>query len=145
MNDAMKARAPWHLWAVGVAGLLWNSFGCYDYAMTNLRNPAYLAQLPPEMIAYLDALPAWLTGFWALGVWGSLAGSILLLARSRYAVAAFALSLLGLAITQGYQMTVAMPGFARSDAMIAMQVVIAVVLVLQLWYAVRLRGAGVLR
>ena len=35
MQQAVSARAPAHLWIVGILSLLWNAFGCYDYLMTN--------------------------------------------------------------------------------------------------------------
>lgn len=40
----------------------------------------------------------WMETAWAIGVWGAFLGALLLLARSRHAAAAFALSLLGLAM-----------------------------------------------
>ncbi|MEA3079448.1 MAG: hypothetical protein QOF05_856, partial [Sphingomonadales bacterium] len=95
MATTAQARTPVHLWIVGVLSLLWNCFGCYDYLMTNLKNQAYLAQFTADQLAYFDSLPAWLTAFWALGVWVGLAGSILLLIRHRYAVWLFALSVIG--------------------------------------------------
>ena len=143
-NDNRSA-APWHLWAIGVVSLLWNSFGCYDYVMTNLRDAKYLAQFPPEVIAYLDTMPRWLTGFWALGVWGSIAGSVLLLLRSRHGVTAFAVSLLGLAVSQIYQWLDHRPDAMKGSGMVMMTVVIWGALIFFLWYSARLRRLGVLR
>ena len=45
----------------------------------------------------------WANIGWALGVWGSVLGSLLLLVRSRHAVTAFIVSILGLAISCIYQ------------------------------------------
>jgi hypothetical protein len=100
-----KPRTPAHLWAVGGISLLWNMFGCYDYLMSKIAPETYFASmgLSAASAAFMTALPAWLTAFWALGVWGSLAGSLLLLVSSRHAATAFALSLLGLAVSQLYQ------------------------------------------
>ncbi|MEI6642410.1 MAG: hypothetical protein WCL10_10260 [Novosphingobium sp.] len=97
-----RPATPTHLWIVGVLSLLWNLFGCYDYLMSQLSPASYFASMgmSAESSAFMATLPAWLVAFWALGVWGSLVGSLLLLARSRHAVAAFALSLLGLAVSQ---------------------------------------------
>jgi hypothetical protein len=94
--------APRSFWIVAVLSLLWNLFGCYDYLMSKLSPASYFAAngMNAESAAYMASLPAWLTAFWALGVWGSLAGSLLLLVRSRHAAPAFALSLLGLAVSQ---------------------------------------------
>lgn len=97
-----KPKTPTSFWIVAVLSLLWNLFGCYDYLMSKLSPESYFAAngMNAESAAYMASLPAWLTAFWALGVWGSLAGSLLLLARSRLAVPAFALSLAGLAVSQ---------------------------------------------
>lgn len=141
-------RPPAHLWAVGVIGLLWNSFGCIDYTMSKLDPAGYLASvgMDAEAQAYMQAFPAWQTVFWALGVWGSLAGSILLLLRSRHAVAAFAVSLAGLLVSQGYEYTLAAaPASMHTPAVLGMSLVILCALIFQLWYANRLKSAGVLR
>lgn len=96
--------APWHLWLVGVLGTLWNGFGCYIYTMAMTRDPETMASAPPEMVAAFEEAPAWSNGAWALGVWGGLAGSLLLLARSRFALHSFAISLLGPIGTTTYEM-----------------------------------------
>ena len=101
MTEAVKT--PWHLWAAGILSLLWNAFGAFDYVMTKLRNPEYMAAFTPEQQAYFYSFPLWANVGWALGVWGSVLGSLLLLVRSRHAVTAFLLSLVGLAISSVYQ------------------------------------------
>ncbi|SNS79675.1 hypothetical protein [Sphingopyxis indica] len=101
MNTTVKT--PWHLWVVGGLSLLWNAIGAFDYTMTKMDNAAYLAGFTPEQIAYFQSFPLWANTGWALGVWGAVLGSLLLLARSRHAVTAFAVSLLGLAISSVYQ------------------------------------------
>jgi len=147
MATVASERTPGHLWAVGLVSLLWNAFGCIDYTMTKLDPAGYMksAGMGGEAIAYMQALPAWLTIFWALGVWGSLAGSILLLVRSRHAVTAFAVSLLGLAVSQIYQFTLAMPAEMRTPGMWLMTGLIWAALLFFLWYARAMRAAGVLR
>jgi hypothetical protein len=139
------ARTPVHLWIVGVLSLLWNAFGCFDYVMTNIRDRGYLAQFPPEMIQMLDEFPVWVMAAWACGVWGALAGSLLLLLRSRFAVHAFALSLAGLAVSTAYQATLDMPPELKTTGMMVMNLVIWAGAILFLVYAIRMRKAGVLR
>lgn len=141
-------RAPGHLWAVGVISLLWNSFGCVDYTMSKLDPSGYMKSvgMGEAEIAYTQAMPAWLSAFWALGVWGSLLGSVLLLLRSRHAVTAFAGSLLGLAVSQIYQFTdSAMPESMKSPGMMGMTALIWISLLFFLWYSNRMKAAGVLR
>src|SRR5205085_4851208 len=102
MQQTASARAPAHLWIVGILTLLWNGFGCFDYFMTKTNNQGYLSQMPADAVAYANSLPGFATFFWAIGVWGGLAGAILLLMRSRHAVLAFAVSLVGAVVGLGY-------------------------------------------
>ncbi|CAH0496229.1 hypothetical protein [Novosphingobium sp. CECT 9465] len=142
------AKTPAHLWAVGVISLLWNSFGCIDYTMSKLDPVGYMQSvgMGEAEIAYMGTLPAWLSVFWAIGVWGSLLGSILLLMRSEWAVTAFGVSLIGLAVSQVYQFTdSSMPASMHSGAMLGMTAVIWASLLFFLWYASRMKAAGVLR
>jgi hypothetical protein len=146
MATTAQARTPVHLWIFGVLSLLWNCFGCYDYLMTNLKNQAYLAQFTADQLAYFDSLPAWLTAFWALGVWGGLAGSILLLIRSRYAVWLFALSVIGAVVGLGYQMFMTqMPASLKEGFMGYMPWVIILIAIALFLYARAMEKKGVLR
>ncbi|PZT88945.1 MAG: hypothetical protein DI637_06955 [Citromicrobium sp.] len=92
-------NTPVHVWIVGGLSLLWNAFGCYIYSMTMMRDPALMAQSPPEVRDAILAAPAWANGAWALGVWAALLGSILILLRRGAAFYAFVASLIGLAGT----------------------------------------------
>lgn len=146
-------QTPWHLWVVGFVSLLWNAFGGYDYTMSQLRDPAYLEATMGQMgmsveqsIAFLDSFPAWADALWALGVWGSVAGSVLLLLRSRFAVIAFLASLVGAVLSFGYQYTIDLPPQMADTAMTkVMPLVIILAVVLQWWYARSQQAAGVLR
>jgi len=95
-------QAPLHLWIVGILSLLWNAMGCFDYLATKLRLDFYMSQFTEAQLEYFYSFPAWLSIFWALGVWGSLLGSLALLLRSRWAVALFAVSLLGMIVSTAY-------------------------------------------
>ena len=148
MNETMSqpaAQASWHFWVIAIASLVWNAFGAFDYVMTNTRNAEYLARFPPEMMQMIDEFPVWVTAAWACGVWGAVAGSLLLLLRSRYAVHAFILSLAGLAASTAYQMTLDMPESMKTLGMSAMNLIIWIAAILFLLYAIRMRRSGVLR
>ena len=128
MATTAQARTPTHLWVVGILSLLWSCFGCLDYTMTNLKNAAWMAQMSADQTAFMNSLPSWLTAFWAFGVWGALAGSVLLLMRNRYAVWAYGLSLVGAVIGLGYQVTIAdMPASMKAGMMGMMPYVIILV------------------
>lgn len=145
-----SAKAPLHLWIVGVVSALWNAFGATDYVMTRTRGAAWIDQMMPgtdsaKFMAYIDAFPIWASIGWGLGVWSALAGSLLLLARSRHAVTAFALSLVGAILGIGYQLAnpVDIPEMTEGANGVMPYVIIAVAALL-LWYAIRQKAAGVL-
>ena len=139
-------RTPWHLWVVGGVSLLWNAFGAFDYVMTKLKNPDYMAAFTPEQQAYFYSFPLWANIGWALGVWGSVLGSALLLARSRHAVTVFGLSLVGLAISSIYQFGLHYGDLQRMFGTFPMifTAVIWVIVIALFVYARRQAAAGVL-
>jgi hypothetical protein len=99
VNQIQAGKAPIHLWVVGLLSLLWNGMGCTDYLMIRLRNMEWISQTPEvdpiAMLTWVDSFPIWAQLGWGLAVWTGLGGSVLLLMRRRWAVPAFALSLVG--------------------------------------------------
>jgi hypothetical protein len=142
--NASNAGRPVHLWVVGVLSLLWNAMGCFDYVATKLRIESYVAQLSDAQLAYLQDLPAWFTVFWALGVWGALAGSVALLLASRWAVGAFAVSLAGLIVTTAYTVLFTDGLEAMGAGGTAFSALVFAVAVALLVYARRQAARGVL-
>lgn len=148
----LAKKTPWHLWVVGLVSLLWNSFGANDYTQSQLRNREYLGSMSEsmgvtadQMVEYIDSFPLFMDVFWALGVWGALLGSVLLLLRSRFAVWAFAISLAGLAASTIYQFATPQPEWASSTAGLVMNLVIWAIAIALLVYSVRMKSNGVLR
>jgi hypothetical protein len=151
MQESVAARTPAHLWIVGILATLWNGVGAYDYVMTRMRDTEYLASMMPDvdpqaMLAWVDAFPIYAQIGWALGVWGGLAGALLLLIRSRFAVHAFILSLLGAVLGLGYQILGAPPLEGAEGMMFElMPYVIILIAALLLYYAWSMEKKGVLR
>ena len=103
MNDTTlgAANVPWHLWLIGGLSLLFNAMGVISYTMTKFDMLAE-AGMTADQIAFMNAYPVWASAFWALGVWGAFAGSVLLLLRSRFAVPAMVVATIGLVGTTVY-------------------------------------------
>ena len=139
-------RAPFHLWIVGLLSLLWNAGGAYDYLMTQLGNAEYLAMLTEPQRALMDGRPMWFDAAWALGVWGSIVGSLLLLLRSRLATTAFGISILGLAASAVWSFGIAEPSSLEVMGSFAaiFSLAIAVILFALFVYARRMQVRGVL-
>lgn len=137
-----SAKAPWHLWAVGGITLLWNAIGIFSYMMTRLGKLESLG-MTAEDIVFFESFPAWANALWALGVWGAFAGSVLLLLRSRWAVPSLVISIIGMVGTTYFQRV--MIEIPEKHDSIALSVMIWVITLFMLWYAVKMKNAGVLR
>ena len=143
-SDAV-ARAPRHLWVVGILSLLWNAMGAFDYLMTQTRNEKYMSSFTPEQLEYFYGFPAWVVAAWAIAVWGAVVGSVLLLARKRLAAPVFLVSFLAMLVTtiHNFVLTDGMVKMGGGGAVAFSAVIFAVALGLVL-YSRAMRRRGVL-
>lgn len=131
----MSSRTPVHLWIVGILALLWSLGGVFDYLGTQLEYEPYMNQLTPEQLAYFYGFPAWVVAAWAFGVWGTFAGAVGLLLRKRWAVWAFGISLLGLAVTTVYNFGLSNGAEIMGAFGVYFTVAIWIVTILLFWYS----------
>ena len=140
MNASTKA--PWHLWVVGILTLLFNAMGVMSYMMTELGKLEDLG-MTADQIAFMESYPTVAIAFWALGVWGAFAGSLLLLLRSKWAFAAMVVAMIGLVGTTVFNyMILDVPASMQAPAL---DVAIWVVTTFLLIYTSRMKRAAVLR
>ena len=141
-----SSKGPMQFWIVSIGSLLWNSMGGLDYVMTKTHNAAWLKDFTPEQIAWLDSFPFWANLSWALGVWGAIVGSILLLLRKGWAYHVFAISLAGLAVSTVHQFVLAgVPEGLDTAGGRAFNAVLWAAAIGLVIYARRMRNKGVLR
>ena len=149
--ETQTTKTPIHLWIVGGLATLWNAFGCFNYFMTRTKGAAYIDSMMhtnegDAVMAYINAFPIWASIGWGLGVWGGIAGSILLLLRHRWAVPTLLVSFVGAVLGLGYQ--IANPsGIAELSEGVnrSMPYVIIAVAIGLFIYARAMRTRGVLR
>ena len=98
-NLSSAIKAPWHFWVVGIVGLLWNAMGAFDYVMTKTRNEEYMSAFTADQLEFFYGLPVWVVIAWAIAVWCSVLGSILLLMKKGLAVQVFLASFLAMVVT----------------------------------------------
>ncbi len=145
-TTASAGKVPWHLWLVGVVAVLWNGFGAYDYLMTHLQGDAYLSTMMTEaQIASFHAMPAWMTGVWAIGVWGGLLGAVLLLLRRRLAFPVFVVSLAAFVLSLVYHYGMSDAGALMGPNGTIMNAVILAGCLFFVWYSRRVAQQGLLR
>ena len=76
---------PWHLWLIGIVGVLWSLMGVLSFMLTQMHVEAVMSRFPPQQRAYFESFPWWAVAFWAIGVFGGVAGCLLLLLKNRLA------------------------------------------------------------
>ena len=146
MADA-TAKAPWHLWLIGVIAVLFNAIGVFDFMMSMARGAEYMASagMTPDQIAQYRDMPIWMTAAWAIGVSAAFGASILLLLRRRAAFTGFVLSLAAFLVTLFYTYVLTDGGAVIGQQMAITNAVIAGQLLLLGWYARAMTARHVLR
>lgn len=97
----MAQRPRWFV-AAAVILLLWAIAGVASFAAHVFVGEEMAAQQGPWDLAYYRALPAWFAWDYAIATLASLAGAVALWLHSRWAVALYVVSLVGVAIQFGY-------------------------------------------
>jgi hypothetical protein len=78
-----STRAPIWLTTAALGGVAWNIFGIVQFAGSIMATESSLiaSGLTPEQAVVMTGHPAWMTLAFAVGVFGGLGGSVLLLLR----------------------------------------------------------------
>ena len=139
-----RAKAPVHLWIIGVIALLWNAMGAFDYLATKLQLEFYMGQFTEDQLAYFYGFPAWVTAFWAIAVWGALAASIGLLMRKKWSVWAFAVSTAAMFMTSIYSFGMSNGAEIIGSGAVVFSAIIWAIALFLLWYSWWLSKKGVL-
>jgi hypothetical protein len=128
MNGTIGAPAPAWLRIVAALGLVWNLFGIYNYLMT-------VGMVEGMDAAAADSMPAWVTGAFAIAVFGGALGCVGLLMLKRWSKLLLLLSLLGVIAMDVWMF--ALSGLSSTMAGPEMGVTIAVLMiaVLLAWLA----------
>jgi hypothetical protein len=146
-TQAKVSGTPWHLWVVGIIAVLWNGYGAYDYVMTNTGGEEYLRSLGmgDDVIAYMNAMPAWMTAVWAIGVWGGVLGSVLLLLRMKWALHVFVASLAAFVLSLIYTYALSNGAEVMPPEAPIMNAVVLIGCLFFVWYAWFAAKRGILK
>jgi hypothetical protein len=140
-------KSPWHVWLVGVIAVLFNAIGVFDYVMSMTQGASYMASagMTPAQIAHYQGMPIWMRVVWAVGVWGAMLGSVLILLRNKLAFPVFAVSLAAFLVSLIYTYVLTNGGEILGGQMAMTNVVITVLLLFFMWYSWLMTKRSVLR
>lgn len=99
MAHNITTRRPWWFWVLMAVYLIWSLIGVGMYLAEHLMSDtAYAEMFGDEMLALRGQVPWWAVSGYAVGVWGGLAGVIMLMMRKRVAIPLFVASFIGAVI-----------------------------------------------
>lgn len=128
MNNVIGTPAPAWLRIVAALGLLWNLFGVYQYLMT-------VGVVAGADAAAVSMMPAWVTGAFAIAVFGGTLGCIGLLMLKRWAKLLLLLSLLGVLAMDLWMFVLSGLGSTMPPAEMGVTACVVLVAVLLVWLA----------
>lgn len=129
MNNMIGAPAPAWLRIVAALGLLWNLFGVYEYLTA-------VGVIGGADAAAAGAMPAWVTGAFAIAVFGGTLGCIGLLMLKRWAKLLLLLSLLAVLAMDLWMFVLSGLGGSMPPAEMAVTACVVLVAILLAWLAV---------
>jgi hypothetical protein len=130
------AKPPLWFWVLAGLLALWGGMGVAGYHVDLATSPADRAGLDAYDRQLYATRPAWFMLCYGLAVWSGLLGSLLLLARRRFARPLFLVSLAAVVVMFGW-MFVATDIIAHKGVLVAtgFPVVIALLCLLEIWFA----------
>lgn len=128
MNDVIGAPAPGWLRIVAALGLLWNLYGVYNYLMT-------VGVVGGADAAAAGAMPVWVTGAFAIAVFGGALGCLGLLMLKRWSKLLLLVSLLCVLAMDLWMFVLSGAGGSMAGAEMGITIAVVVVAVLLVWLA----------
>lgn len=141
MGEKQVGGVHWSFWAIGVVALIWNLMGVMNFFMQ--MNADALAAMPESYRAIIESRPAWITGAFAIAVFGGALGCVLLLLRKSAAYYLFIASLLGVAVQLVHTLGVA-SGSIGVGAFVGVGAALVVAAFL-IWYSKQAKSKGWVR
>lgn len=139
------AKAPWHLWAVGAATLLWNGFGAFQWYRQVTRSDSYWGNLTMEQVQFIIAQPMWVEVAFGVGVWTGVLGALMLLLRRRLALNAFVASLIAILVNTLFMQVLSNARAVFGNGTLIAAIAVIAVAAASIVYAHFARKRGIIR
>ncbi|MGI4818720.1 MAG: hypothetical protein ACRYFE_09370 [Janthinobacterium lividum] len=139
------AKAPWRLWAVGAATLLWNGFGAFQWYRQVTRSDSYWGNLTMEQVQFIIAQPMWVEVAFGVGVWTGVLGALMLLLRRRLALNAFVASLIAILVNTLFMQVLSNARVVFGNGTLIAAIAVIAVAAASIVYAHFTRKRGIIR
>ncbi len=126
--------ATW-FWVVSGISLIWNLMGVMTYIMQVTMSPEALQALPENERTLIESVPAWATSAFAIAVWGSTLGSILLLMRKKLATSVLILAFAGILVLMYYNLLMSKSMEVYGPGGLAMPIMVLLFGLFLIWFS----------
>lgn len=135
MKDALTRSPPKSFWIISGIALAWNLMGVAAYLMHVMMPPEALTEMSEAERALYTGAPAWVTGAYAIAVFGGTLGSVGLLLRKTWATPVFVVSLIGILAQMGYSLLVQDTIEVKGASVVVMPLVIIAIGIYLVWFS----------
>ena len=104
MTTKTTVKPPMWFWIISVLSLLWNLIGVVQYLAQAYMGVEELESISQEQRIAFESQPSWVTGAFAVAVWGGALGCLFLLLRKKWAVPVLGISLIGIIAQVSYNL-----------------------------------------
>ncbi|HEX8238531.1 MAG TPA: hypothetical protein VF574_02200 [Allosphingosinicella sp.] len=144
MTDMRYLRPPTWFWIAAVLGLLWELFGVAMY-LTQVGVLPSSADMSEAERSLMETSPMWLTGLFAIAVFGGAIGTLGLLLRKRWSRPLLVLSLVAVILQFGGWLLLTDAIRVIGPSVFLMPAIIVAVAILLAWLAMVAVRRGWLR
>jgi len=145
VDISKRSAAPWHLWTIAVASVVWNGVGVWQWYQKVTGAPAYWSALTMEQVFYLRSAPMWTDVAFGVAVWCGLLGALMLLLRRKLAFNAFVAGLIAMLAHAVYVLALSNGREVIGTGGVVFTLVVTLIFVIQIAYARWARRKGLIR
>lgn len=117
--------------------LIWNLLGVHGYIQQAYNTVDFRAQYSPEQLEIIDQLPAWLTAAFAIAVFSSALGCILMLFKKKVSNLLFKIGLIAVVFQTAFNLFINEGKQFYGTLEYSMLVLIPLISVFLVWYSDR--------
>lgn len=129
-------------WIISVLALLWNLMGVMAYIMHVTMTPETLQALPAEDQQLYTNVPTWATAAFAIAVWGSTLGCVLLLLRKKLATPVLIIAFAGIVVQMVHQLFISKSIEVYGPGGAIMPVMVVLIGAFLVWYSRKATAMG---
>ncbi|APU11662.1 MULTISPECIES: hypothetical protein [Cellulophaga] len=129
-NASTTSKIPTWFYIIAVVALIWNCMGVVAYLAEAFMSDEIFSSFTKEVQELYNKRPSWVTGAYAIAVFGGVLASMLLLLRKKLAKTVFLISLAGVIAQNVYTFVISDALNVLGTSSIYFPIVIVVIAVL---------------